>query len=102
MYTQPTALSSVLDPKYLMYTLSKHYDIGEWDDCLYWLRGLNDTYRIQTHSGYYILRVYRLSIKENDVAYELSLLTQLKNELHSVKQRSRNRFLRKTTAYTLF
>lgn len=84
MYTPPTALRSVLDPKYLKYTLSKHYDIGEWDECLYWLRGLNDTYRIQTHSGYYILRVYRLSIKENDVTYELSLLTQLKNELYSV------------------
>ncbi|MBB3127016.1 Ser/Thr protein kinase RdoA (MazF antagonist) [Paenibacillus rhizosphaerae] len=84
MYTQPTTLRSVLDPKYLKYSLSKHYDIGEWDECLYWLRGLNDTYRIRTSSGFYILRIYRVSIEENDVAYELSLLTQLKGELNSV------------------
>lgn len=54
MYTQPTALRSVLDPKYLEYCLSEHYDIGEWDECLYWLRGLNDTYRVRTSNGFYI------------------------------------------------
>ncbi|GGE02937.1 phosphotransferase [Paenibacillus nasutitermitis] len=84
MYTQPTALRSVLDPKYLEYCLSEHYDIGEWDECLYWLRGLNDTYRVRTSNGFYILRVYRFSINESDVAYELSLLTQLKNVLSSM------------------
>lgn len=84
LYTQPIALRSVLDPKYLEYCLSKHYDIGEWVECLYWLRGLNNTYRVRTSSGFYILRVYRLSINESDVAYELSLLTQLKSELCSV------------------
>jgi Ser/Thr protein kinase RdoA (MazF antagonist) len=84
MYTQPIAVRSVLDPKYLEYCLSKLYDIGEWDECLYLLRGLNDTYRVRTSSGFYILRVYRLSIDENDVAYELSLLTQLKDVLNSV------------------
>lgn len=84
MYTQPTALRSVLDPKYLEYCLSKHYDIGEWNECLYWLRGLNDTYRIRTSKGLYILRVYRQSVEECDVAYELSLLTQLQRELSSV------------------
>ncbi|KAA1180544.1 phosphotransferase [Paenibacillus sp. B2(2019)] len=84
MYTQPTVLRSVLDPKYLEYCLSKHYDIGQWIECLYWLRGLNDTYRVRTSNGFYILRVYRLAINENDVAYELSLLTQLKIVLNSV------------------
>ncbi|MGF7036472.1 Ser/Thr protein kinase RdoA (MazF antagonist) [Paenibacillus mucilaginosus] len=84
MYTLPTALRSVLDPQYLEYCLSKLYDIGEWNECLYWLRGLNDTYRVRTSSGYYILRVYRCSIDESDVAYELSLLTQLKTKLSSM------------------
>lgn len=50
---------------------------------MFWLRGLNDTYRIRTTRGFYILRVYRHSIGESDVAYELSLLTQLNNELNS-------------------
>lgn len=84
MYTQPIALRSVLDPKYLEYCLSKQYDIGQWSECLYWLRGLNDTYRVQTSNGFYILRVYRLEIKESDVSYELSLLSQLKVILSSM------------------
>lgn len=83
MYSRPTTLRSVLDPKNLEYCLSNLYDIGEWEDCLFWLRGLNDTYRIRTTRGFYILRVYRHSIDEDDVAYELSLLTELNNELNS-------------------
>ncbi|WP_169082119.1 phosphotransferase [Paenibacillus sp. PL91] len=78
MYTQPTALRSVLDHNYLQYCLSEQYDIGQWSECLFWLRGLNDTYRVRTSKGYYILRVYRHEIKEQDVSYELSLLNQLK------------------------
>lgn len=84
MYSQPTALRSVLDPKYLEYCLSNLYDIGDWNECLFWLRGLNDTYRIRTPRGFYILRVYRDSISESDVVYELSLLNQLTEELSSV------------------
>lgn len=84
MYSQPTALRSVLDPKYLKYCLSNLYDIGDWNECLFWLRGLNDTYRIRTPRGFYILRVYRDSISESDVVYELSLLNQLTEELSSV------------------
>lgn len=83
-YTKPTALRSVLDPNYLAYGLSNLYDIGDWKDCLFWLRGLNDTYRIRTSRGFYILRIYRQSIGESDVAYELSLLTQLNDELSAV------------------
>ncbi|WP_053376987.1 phosphotransferase [Paenibacillus sp. FJAT-27812] len=83
MYTGPTALRSVLDQNYLQYGLSEQYDIGQWSECLFWLRGLNDTYRVRTSKGYYILRVYRQEIKEQDVSYELSLLTQLKALLSS-------------------
>jgi len=83
MYTGPTALHAVLNPKYLEYALSKLYDIGEWKECKYWLRGLNDTYRIRTASGYYILRVYRCSIHENAVSYELNLLKQLNEALYA-------------------
>jgi Ser/Thr protein kinase RdoA (MazF antagonist) len=78
MYTEPTALRSVLDHNYLQYCLSGQYDLGQWSECLFWLRGLNDTYRVRVAKGYYILRIYRHEIKEQDVLYELSLLTQLK------------------------
>lgn len=84
MYSQPTALHSILDPKYLEYCLSSLYHIGDWKECVFWLRGLNDTYKIRTSQGLYILRVYRRSIEESHVAYELSLLTQLSSALSSV------------------
>ena len=87
MYNKPTTLRSILDPKYLTYCLRTLYDIGDWEDCLFWLRGLNDTYQIRTTRAYYILRIYRQSIGESDVAYELSLLTHLNNELSSVNTR---------------
>lgn len=83
MYTQPTALRSVLDAKYLEYCLSNQYDIGPWNECVYWLRGLNDTYRVRTPQGVYILRVYRREVGEGDAAYEMSLLTQLQAILDS-------------------
>ncbi|MEK4849094.1 phosphotransferase [Paenibacillus sp. FSL H7-0756] len=84
MYPKPKAMRSVLDPKYLEYCLSSLYDLGDWKDCLFWLRGLNDTYRIRTGTGTYILRIYRQSIAESDVVYELSLLTQLEHQLSAV------------------
>jgi Ser/Thr protein kinase RdoA (MazF antagonist) len=83
MFNQPTALRSVLNPKYLEFALRDQYEIGTWEECLFWLRGLNDTYRVRTSTGMYILRVYRSEITENDVRYELSLLSQLKGILGS-------------------
>ncbi|MFC6333333.1 phosphotransferase [Paenibacillus septentrionalis] len=83
MYNQPTTLRSILAPKYLEYCLSNLYDIGDWEDCVFWLRGLNDTYKIRTSRGYYILRVYRQSVTESDVTYECSLLDQLDSVLSS-------------------
>jgi Ser/Thr protein kinase RdoA (MazF antagonist) len=87
LYTKPTALRSVLAPDYLAYSLSGLYDVGEWEDGLFWLRGLNDTYRIRTSRGPYILRVYRQSILEPDVVYELTLLTRLEGELSAANTR---------------
>jgi len=81
MYTQPIALRSVLDPNYLKYCLCDQYAVGDWQECKYWLRGLNDTYHVRTSSCDYILRVYRHLVTEVDVAYELSLLLQLQDVL---------------------
>jgi Ser/Thr protein kinase RdoA (MazF antagonist) len=85
MSNQPTALRSVLSPKYLKFALADQYDLGTWEECLFWLRGLNDTYRVRTSTGLYILRIYRTEITEADVQYELSLLSQLKNVLASAE-----------------
>ncbi|WP_342554292.1 phosphotransferase [Paenibacillus sp. FSL R7-0652] len=78
MFNQPTALRSVLSPAYLEWALHEHYDIGTWKECIFWLRGLNDTYRVRTSTGLYILRIYRTEVTEADVRYELSVLTALK------------------------
>lgn len=81
MYTQPIAARSILNPNYLEYCLSVHYSLGAWLKCTYWLRGLNDTYKVHTTHGTYILRIYRSEITENDVGYELTTLTQLADVL---------------------
>lgn len=81
MFNHPTALRSVLSPAYLEWALRAHYDIGTWEECRFWLRGLNDTYRVRTNQGTYILRVYRTEVSEANVHYELSVLTALKERL---------------------
>ncbi|MEO2215293.1 phosphotransferase [Paenibacillus amylolyticus] len=103
MSIQPTALRSVLNPRYLESALSNHYDIGTWEECLFWLRGLNDTYRVRTSSGMYILRIYRTEITEEDVQYELSLLSQLKNVLGSAEHTDIGEYIEKKdhTGYTV-
>ncbi|WP_408894039.1 phosphotransferase [Paenibacillus taichungensis] len=103
MFNQPTAFRSVLNPKYLEFVLSDQYDIGSWEECLFWLRGLNDTYRIRTSFGMYILRVYRTEITEADVQYELSLLSQLKGILGSSAHTDIGEYIEKKdhTGYTV-
>ncbi|MCP1182210.1 phosphotransferase [Paenibacillus sp. 1781tsa1] len=103
MSNQPTALRSVLNPRYLESALSNQYDIGTWEECLFWLRGLNDTYRVRTSSGMYILRIYRTEISEADVQYELSLLAQLKNVLTSAEHTDIGEYIQKKddTGYTV-
>lgn len=81
MYLQHPVVRSVLDPKYIEHLLQDKYDIGLWKKCTYWLRGLNDTYKIVTEQGLYILRIYRRDISESDVSYELNLIILLKEQL---------------------
>ncbi|MCW3795161.1 phosphotransferase [Paenibacillus sp. LS1] len=95
MSIQPTALRSVLNPRYLESALRDQYDIGTWKECLFWLRGLNDTYRVRTSTGMYILRIYRTEIAEADVQYELSLLSQLKNVLASAEHTDIGEYIKK-------
>ena len=103
MFNHATALRSVLSPAYLEWALQAHYDIGTWQECRFWLRGLNDTYRVQTSTGVYILRVYRTEVAEADVRYELSVLTALKERLGSSEHTEVGDFIptKDQTGYTM-
>lgn len=101
MYNQPTALRSVLAPEYLEHCLSRLYDIGPWKQCLFWLRGLNDTYRVETPDGFYILRVYRSEVSESDVNFEVSLLTELRRMMDATTHVSEPIPKNDSTLYTV-
>lgn len=103
MFNHPTALRSVLSPAYLKWALQAHYDIGTWQECRFWLRGLNDTYRVRTSTGTYILRIYRTEVAEADVRYELSVLTALKEGLCSSEHTEVGDFIptKDQTGYTM-
>lgn len=76
------ALRSVLNPAYLKSRLETLYGLGQWTECRYWLRGLNDTYRVRAENGgAYMLRVYRVEAREDEIAFELNLLERLQSEL---------------------
>ncbi|MFD2384416.1 phosphotransferase [Paenibacillus xanthanilyticus] len=74
-------MRSVIDPDSLQACLQADYDVGNWQDCILWLRGLNDTYRVRTQRGMYMLRLYRPEVGEADVRYEMELLNGLTQEL---------------------
>ncbi len=79
---EPIASRSILRSAYVEHRLSGLYDLGKWTECRYWLRGLNDTYRIRTENGgKYMLRVYRAESRGSDIAFELELLERLQAEL---------------------
>lgn len=79
---EPTASRSILRSAYVEHCLSGLYALGKWTECRYWLRGLNDTYRVRTQDGgAYMLRIYRAESRESDIAFELELLERLQAEL---------------------
>ncbi|MFB9330285.1 phosphotransferase [Paenibacillus aurantiacus] len=81
MRTKLHAIRSIIDPVSLRECLQSDYDLGTWQQCILWLRGLNDTYRVRTERGAYVLRLYRPDIVEADVRYEIELLNRLALEL---------------------
>ncbi|WP_051507384.1 phosphotransferase enzyme family protein [Saccharibacillus sacchari] len=79
---EPIASRSVFRSAYVERRLSGLYDLGKWTECRYWLRGLNDTYRVRAQDGgAYMLRIYRAEVRESDIAFELELLERLQAEL---------------------
>ncbi|OWA34963.1 hypothetical protein B9G55_14585 [Saccharibacillus sp. O16] len=76
------AARSTLQAEDLRRHLEPLYPLGAWSECRYWLRGLNDTYRIRTQDGgAYMLRVYRVEAREDEIVFELNLLERLQAEL---------------------
>ncbi|RIX48760.1 aminoglycoside phosphotransferase [Paenibacillus nanensis] len=81
MHKRLPALRSVLEPSGLSLFLAPFYGVGEWKECVFWLHGLNDTYRVRTTEGLFILRVCRTELREEDAAYETELLMGLNKAL---------------------
>lgn len=58
--------------------VNTHYDVGSVVGCRLLTRGLNDTYRVDTERGRFVLRVYRTPWRSRtEVDYELDVLTYL-------------------------
>jgi len=71
---------SLLSTEALLSHIKAHYDIREPARLHYFLRGMNDTYILETGRGKYIFRVYRTDRRNKaEIAFELDLL----NDLHA-------------------
>jgi Ser/Thr protein kinase RdoA (MazF antagonist) len=58
--------------------LTEHYEVGQALSCRLLTRGLNDTYKLETNTGTYILRVYRAGWRSvTDIHYELEVIRHL-------------------------
>jgi len=79
------AMYSMLSSDALLDFVASHYDVGTVTRCKILTRGLNDTYRVSTDEGVYILRVYRTPWRTKaDVLYELDALEHLHRQGVSV------------------
>ncbi len=72
------ATHSILSASALLSYVQERYDIGDAIECKFFNFGLNDTYLLQTSTGKYILRVYRMGWRSpSDILYELDMLLHL-------------------------
>lgn len=69
---------STLNATELLKQIVSQYKISEPVSCEFWVRGLNDTYKISTATDNFILRVYRKNWRTNaDIAFELDALNHI-------------------------
>ncbi|HEX4207239.1 MAG TPA: phosphotransferase [Ktedonobacteraceae bacterium] len=69
---------SVLSPMALHSEVLSRYALGDQVSCVFWARGVNDTYLVQTHTKKYILRVYHAGWRTlSDILYEIDVLHHL-------------------------
>lgn len=78
---QVSATYSTLSAVELLCQVVPLYRIEPAVSCEFWHRGLNDTYKVSTHAGAYILRVYRHSWRSLDaIAFEMESLLYLQQQ----------------------
>ncbi|ANF97848.1 phosphotransferase [Paenibacillus bovis] len=66
---------SLLSRQALLAHIKDYYDFQETIHLKYFLRGMNDTYIVETGSGKYIFRVYRADRRNrSEIAFELDVL----------------------------
>ena len=69
---------SLLSKQALLSHIKDNYEVHEPIHLKYFLRGMNDTYILETGSGKYIFRVYRADRRnKSEIAFELDLLNYL-------------------------
>lgn len=68
---------SQLSREGLLNYLLHHYEIREPAELHFWLRGMNDTYVLNTEGEKAIFRVYRTDRSQSEIAFELELLQEL-------------------------
>ncbi|MBM7566713.1 phosphotransferase enzyme family protein [Paenibacillus sacheonensis] len=69
---------TLLSREALLAHIRQQYDIDEPRFLHYFLRGMNDTYLLETETARYMFRVYRADRRTiSDIAFELDLLTHL-------------------------
>ncbi|MFD2610823.1 phosphotransferase [Paenibacillus gansuensis] len=69
---------SLLSKQALLSYIKDNYEVQEPINLTYYLRGMNDTYILETGSGKFVFRVYRSDRRnKSDIAFELDLLSYL-------------------------
>lgn len=73
-------VDSVLHPKLLGERVVKEFSLPPLESCVYFARGVNDTYLLRVEGAQYILRAYRHGWRtEGDIVFELAYLLHLHN-----------------------
>ncbi len=69
---------STLSCKGLLDKVIPNYAMGKVENCIFWERGFNDTYKIKGEDADYILRVYRFGRRSlDDIEFEVDVLLHL-------------------------
>lgn len=77
---------SLLSKQALGLHIQHHYEIGSVVKIQYFLRGMNDTYEVETDVDKYIFRIYRADRRSrSDIEFELKLAAELKNRISELE-----------------
>ena len=72
---------STISAKALLDEVVSDYCVKSPQDCIFWERGANDTYRVRCADAYYSLRVYRCdAFPREAIAFEAEALSYLHDQ----------------------